>query len=77
MHKNSKFLFSYSVLEFHHYKNYEGLENKCSKKAKSILLKRILHIFNIILKSQKKRFCKVGFCNLFHSRSYIEKLYQV
>ena len=76
MHKNSKFLFSYSVLEFHHYKNYEGLENnECSEKAKKYFTKKdLVHIYNIILKSQKKDFAQVGFCNWFHSRSYIENL---
>ena len=76
MHKNSKFLFSYSVLEFYNYTKYEGLENnECKEKAKKYFSKNdLVYIYNMILKSQKKDFAQVGFCNWFHSRDFMESL---
>ena len=76
MHTDSKFIFSYSVLEFN---NYRGFENYSYIEAKNKANeyhanKDLMQLYKIKERAQKEDLVQTDFCNWFHSKKLIESL---
>jgi len=76
MHKKSKFIFSYSELDFKNYRSFEKLNKEnASKKAIEFFKKSdLLHLYDMIANTNNKDFIQLGFCNWWHSKKFIQNI---